>query len=146
MDDRAKDVTNYEKPTPPPLRELKDGAVPKRRGRPPKVRPIEPVKLPAGIVKAGDIVTGRVDDRLRDGLPVHIPACDIPQPCPGGTLPTVSLSEDRIVKIHAPTPLLTLHLRRVGVEITDGSGTVHIPVSGAIPDGTKLVAHFYREA
>ncbi|MFA5054476.1 MAG: hypothetical protein WC565_10475 [Parcubacteria group bacterium] len=107
-----------EKPTPPPLRDVKDGAVPKRRGRPPKVRPIEPVKLPAGIVKAGDV---------------------------NATLPTVSLSEDRIVKIHAPTPLLTLHLRRVGAEITDGSGTVHIPASGAIPDGTKLVAHFYRE-
>ena len=119
MDDRAKDVTNYEKPTPPPLRELKDGAVPKRRGRPPKVRPIEPVKLPAGIVKAGDVNT---------------------------TLQTVSLSEDRIVKIHAPVPLLTLHLRRVGAEITDGGGTVHIPASGAIPDGTQLVAHFYREA
>ncbi len=134
-----------EKPTPPPLRDVKDGAVPKRRGRPPKARPIEPVKLPDGVVKAVD-------------LPVHIPACDIPQPLTYENLEKAvgemekQAAEDGshgtitgLVSLRQVTPLLTLHLRRVGAEITDGGGTVHIPASGAIPDGTQLVAHFYRE-
>ncbi len=116
-----------EKPTPPPLRDVKDGAVQKRRGRPPKVRPIEPVKLPAGVVKAGDVPSPEV--KVEGGETIVTD---------GGrfTVTTKFLAD----------PLLTLHLRRVGAEITDGSGTVHIPASGAIPDGTPLVAHFYEEA
>jgi hypothetical protein len=89
---------------------------PKRRGRPPKVR------LPEGVVKAAD-------------LPSNVPVYQCPQPV---SVPFGSVT-------YTPTPLLTLHLRRAKNEITDATGTVHIPASGAIPDGTKLVARFYRE-
>jgi hypothetical protein len=113
-----------EKPTPPPLRDVKDGAIPlgqKRRGRPPKVRP-----LPEGVVKAGDVPSPETKAKESE------------------TIITDSGRFTVTTKFLAD-PLLTLHLRRVGAEITDGSGTVHIPASGAIPDGTHLVAHFYRE-
>ncbi|MFA5054323.1 MAG: hypothetical protein WC565_09705 [Parcubacteria group bacterium] len=126
-----------EKPTPPPLRDVKDGAIPlgqKRRGRPPKVRPIEPVKLPAGVVKAEDATIAGPSMMVKiDGSKVAEMVRE-----------QLERMEQKI-ELVKDTPLLTLHLRRVGAEITDGSGTVHIPASGAIPDGTPLVAHFYRE-
>ncbi len=61
------------------------------------------------------------------------------------TLPTVVLTEDRIVKIHAPTPLVTFHLRRVGNELTDVAHTVHIPSPSIIQPGEHVVIHVYRE-
>jgi len=62
-----------------------------------------------------------------------------------GTLPTVVLTEDRIVNIHAPTPLLTFHLRRVENELTDTARTIHIPSPAIVKDGERVVIHVYRE-
>jgi hypothetical protein len=62
------------------------------------------------------------------------------------TVPTVVLTEDRIVNIHAPTPLLTFHLRRVDNELTDTMRTVHIPSPASIQPGERVVIHVYREA
>jgi len=105
MDDRTRDVTNYDENSTRTFPADPTSTAPKRRGRPPKVR------LPEGVVRAAE-------DLYRVGGELN------PEP---------------------PKPLLTLHLRRAGNEITDATGKVHIPASGAIPDGTKLVAHFYRE-
>jgi len=75
---------------------------------------------------------------------VHVPASDVPQTSTG-TLPTVVLTEDRIVNIHAPTPLVTFHLRRVENELTDTMRTVHIPSPASIQPGERVVIHVYRE-
>ncbi len=42
-------------------------------------------------------------------------------------------------------PLLSLHLRRVGNELTDVAHTVHIPSPSLIQPGERVVIHVYRE-
>lgn len=42
-------------------------------------------------------------------------------------------------------PLLSLHLRRVGDELTDVRNTVHIPSPALVKDGERVVIHVYRE-
>jgi hypothetical protein len=144
---------------------------PKRRGRPPKVR------LPEGVVRAGeiggpvnvdrmepmpgvpgDVIEGAADETGVNSLtitrvppeavPVHVPACDVPQPvvmAEGTETIVTDGGRFTITTKLLADPLLTLHLRRVKNELTDAAHTVHIPASVLIPDGAKVVAHFYRE-
>lgn len=138
---------------------------PKRRGRPPKRRPIVPVKLPDGVVRAEDVpdkcegikhvfedendegaicrcgktrCTTETDGESTWKRAVPIDAASI--------LPTISVSDDvALSTIHAQIALITLHLKRVGAEITDGGGTVHIPAPAILPEGARVVVHIYRE-
>jgi hypothetical protein len=45
-----------------------------------------------------------------------------------------------------PIPLVTLHLRRVGAELTDNGGTVHIPSPSLVQEGERVRVAIYREA
>lgn len=125
-----------EKPTPPPLRELRDGAIPKRRWRPPKAR------LPEGVVRAED-AKPLTYENLEEAISEMDKQAADPSSGVGSITVPLEVSED--LQRMLAHPLLTLHLRRAKNEITDATGQVHIPASGAIPDGTKLVAHFYRD-
>jgi hypothetical protein len=44
------------------------------------------------------------------------------------------------------TPIVTLHLRRVGAELTDNGGTVHIPSPSLVQEGERVRVAIYREA
>ena len=46
----------------------------------------------------------------------------------------------------APIELLSMSLRRVGNEITDSSGTVHIPAPAMLQEGERVRVVIYREA
>jgi hypothetical protein len=43
-------------------------------------------------------------------------------------------------------PLVTLHLRRIGAELTDNGGTVHIPSPSLVQEGERVRVAIYREA
>jgi hypothetical protein len=107
--------------TPPTIRQ---------RAKEPEGGLIEPSEA-AGLIGEGEaLMTGAPDPGVTTST---------------GTLPTVVLTEDRIVKIHAPTPLVSFHLRRVEDELTDVARTVHIPSPAMVKDGERVVIHVYRE-
>jgi hypothetical protein len=43
-------------------------------------------------------------------------------------------------------PIVTLTLRRVGAELTDNGGTVHIPSPSLVQEGERVRVAIYREA
>jgi trimethylamine:corrinoid methyltransferase-like protein len=42
-------------------------------------------------------------------------------------------------------PLVTLHLRRIGAELTDNGGTVHIPSPSLVQEGERVRVEIHRE-
>ena len=101
----------------------------------------KPTPPPLREIYEGDIREARM---LLHQEPVNVDRAQLAVMSP--TVPTVVLTEDRIVNIHAPTPLLTFHLRRVENELTDTLRTVHIPSPASIQPGERVVIHVYREA
>ena len=63
-------------------------------------------------------------------------------------LAEMARDENRIhgeFSIDAPTPLVELHLRRVGPILTDTGETVRIPAPARLPDGARVRVSIYRE-
>ncbi len=57
----------------------------------------------------------------------------------------VKLAEQIVQGQAQLAPLLTLHLKRDGNEITDAGGTVHIPAPAMLPDGARVRVLIFRE-
>jgi hypothetical protein len=130
--------------------------VPKRRGRPPKVRPLSETPTIQRQATADEqlrdlMETAEEDAKTLTGAPepsVQASTANVDRAQLAAmptTVPTVFLTEDRIVNIHAPIPLVTFHLRRVENELTDTMRTVHIPSPAIVKDGERVVIHVYRE-
>ena len=98
--------------------------------------------------------------------PVHVPASDVPQPNidraqletlakvpqPGLTYDDVAHAADEMKAQkeweveRGMLPLLTIHLRRIGTEMTDSAHTVHIPAPALVAVGENVRVEVYRES